>query len=294
MKRRDDPPIGLQGTPMAACHNGGGSVMATRRVVIALTFAAVIAGTAGCDTSSTPNQTTSNTAPVTTSSFASAGATASSGATTSSGQPSPAAGAQSACADLGGTVDPDQTCHIHTVTSSYTLDFSFPVDYADQHALSEFLTQQRDQFVDFAHKDPPTGRPKPYELNATGTAYRSGPPASGTQSLVFAIEDDTGDANQAEPASSYTSFNYDLSKGAPITFDTLFKPGTKPADVQRASQNGGTAAVLPPFDGFGANGYQNFAITDDAVIFFFDHDILHEDGPSQVSVPRTELASLLA
>jgi hypothetical protein len=32
------------------------------------------------------------------------------------------------------------------------------------------------------------------------------------------------------------------------------------------------------------HGYQNFAITDDAVIFVFDHDILHE-GPDKVSVP---------
>jgi hypothetical protein len=40
------------------------------------------------------------------------------------------------------------------------------------------------------------------------------------------------------------------------------------------------------------HGYQNFAITNDAVIFFFDHDFLQE-GPHKVSVPRTELAPLL-
>ena len=42
--------------------------------------------------------------------------------------------------------------------------------------------------------------------------------------------------------------------------------------------------------------YQNFAITDDALIFFFGQgQWLGEDtGPQQVSVPRTELASLLA
>ena len=49
-----------------------------------------------------------------------------------------------------------------------------------------------------------------------------------------------------------------------------------------------------PFDDFGAHSYQHFAITDDAVIFFFDHDFLHEEGPREVSVPRTELISLLA
>ena len=204
------------------------------------------------------------------------------------------AGATSACADLGGTVDADQICHVHTASSSYTLDFTFPVSYPDQQALTDYLTQQRDQEVDYAQKYPPHDRPVPYGLIATGTAYRSGTPASGTQSVVFDIENDTGAVNVGEPVSSYKAFNYDQSKGAPITFATLFKPGTKPEDVQHVSQNAGGPAVLPPFDGFGANAYQNFAITDDAVIFFFNHDVLHEDGPQKVAVPRTELASLLA
>ena len=85
---------------------------------------------------------------------------------------------------------------------------------------------------------------------------------------------------------------YDLGKGAPITFDTSFKPGTKPVDVQHELEKRGVA-VLPSFNDFGVHGYQNFAITDDAVIFFFDHDFLHE-GPGKVSVPRTEIAALLA
>jgi hypothetical protein len=204
-----------------------------------------------------------------------------------------AAGAQSACADLGGTVDPAQICHVHTVTASYTLDFGFPVDYPDQQPLTDYLTQQRDQFVDYAQKYPPSDRPVPYALKATATDYRSGTPATGTQSLVFNIENDTGAVNEAEPVTSYKSFNYDLGKGAPITFDTLFKPGTTPLDVQRELQKRGPV-VLPPFDAFGVNAYQNFTITNDAVIFYFYHDILHEEGPQHVSVPRTELASLLA
>lgn len=203
-------------------------------------------------------------------------------------------GAQSACADLGGTVDPDQICNVHTVTSTYTLDVSFPVDYPDQQPLTDYLTERRDQFVDYAQAYPPTGRPVPYQLRATATAYRSGTPTGGTQSLVFEIADDTGLANVGEPATSYQAFTYDLSKGAPITFNTLFTPGTKPVDVQRASQSGGAATALPPVDSFGVQAYQNFAITNDAVIFFFGHDSVHHDGPQHISVPRTELASLLA
>jgi hypothetical protein len=89
--------------------------MAIRNVLIALTSAAVMAAAAGCGTSSTSNANTSSTATAMTSS---------------------AAAAQSACAEIGGTIDPDQTCHLHSAMPTYTLDFRFPVDYPDQQALT--------------------------------------------------------------------------------------------------------------------------------------------------------------
>ena len=204
----------------------------------------------------------------------------------------PHAGAASACTDLGGTVGAEQTCHVQSTGAGYGLDFSFPVGYPDQQAITAFLTDQRDEMADYAKKFPPNTRPTPYELEITGTAYQRGMPEPATQSVVFEIQNDTGAANEGRPTISFTALNYDLGRGAPITFATLFKPGTTPADVYRASRSG--TAVLPSPDAFGAHDYQNFAIDDDAVIFFFDHDFLHEDGPDQVSVPRADLLELLA
>jgi hypothetical protein len=205
------------------------------------------------------------------------------------------AGAQSACADLGGTIDPDQTCHVHTVRSSYTVDFSFPLDYPDPQPLTDYVTQERVEFVDFVQTRPK--RDFPYELDANGTAYRSGPPASGTQSLVFEVYSESGGAH---PTTSYQAFNYDLGKGVPITFDTLFKPDTKPLEVldpivARELKKRGHQ-IPHPFNDFGVKAYQDFAITDDAVIFFFAQGLVlaQVDGPLEVSVPRTELATLLA
>lgn len=55
-------------------------------------------------------------------------------------------------------------------------------------------------------------------------------------------------------------------------------------------------ATGPPQMGFLPSDYQSFAATDDAIIFFFNQDGLlpHTEGPFQVWVPRTELASILA
>ncbi len=198
------------------------------------------------------------------------------------------AGAQSACADLGGTVGQDQICHGHIVTASYALDLSYPVNYSDQQSVADYLIHTRDTWADDARTQPPGDRP-PYLLTITGTAYRSAASTAGTQSLVLDMNEDLG----AHPVGSFKAFNYDLGRRAPITFDTLFKPGAKPLDVLNpfVSRELGPS----PFGDLGTDAYQNFAITDDAVIFFFGQGkVLAEvDGPQQVSVPRATMAPLM-
>ena len=46
--------------------------------------------------------------------------------------------------------------------------------------------------------------------------------------MVFEVYQNVGGAH---PQTFYKAFNWDVAKNAPITFDTLFKPGTKPLDV---------------------------------------------------------------
>ena len=67
--------------------------------------------------------------------------------------------------------------------------------------------------------------------DVTAKTFRSGTPTSGTQSLVLDIDDDTGAAHEGHPNTWFKAFNYDVGKHAPITFDTLFKPGTDPLAV---------------------------------------------------------------
>jgi Protein of unknown function (DUF3298) len=198
---------------------------------------------------------------------------------------------QALCSRLGGTVGSDETCQVHDADATSTTEISLPLGYPDTQPVIDFVTHRRDAFDGWVAGTPPGS--SSYVLRLLGTNYRSGPPASGTQSLVFDVYSDAG----VHPVTTYQAFNYDLGRHVAITFDTLFKAGSQPLDVlnpmverELTKREAGQSIAL------GADAYQNFAITDDAVIFFLDQDgpIPHELGPLEITVPRTELASLLA
>jgi hypothetical protein len=200
------------------------------------------------------------------------------------------------CADLGGTVQADQTCHVETKTATYSLEISYPLDYSDQQALTDFVKQDRDEFVDFIGTLPP--RDWPYEHRVRPDTYTSGTVGSGTESVVLELYGDSG----AHPVTGFHSFNYDVRTHSPITFDSLFKPGADPVaaldpivqrEMDRHWQGYGGAA---PRNTLGARMYQNFALTDDAVIFYIPQGMWLAEvaGPQQISVPRLELAFVLA
>src|SRR5262249_18364330 len=159
------------------------------------------------------------------------------------------------CSALGGTAGADQTCHVQTEKDDYTLDFRFPVDYPDQAALMEVLTQERDGFVDW-FKDMKSN-PIPGELDIIGKAYRSGSPESGTHSIVLTIGNQSG----VHPTTTYESLNYDLGRHVPITFETLFKPGSQPMNVlnpiveREVNKHGGPGALT--LNDLGADAYRS-------------------------------------
>jgi hypothetical protein len=206
------------------------------------------------------------------------------------------AAAQTTCAELGGTVDADQMCQVHTANATYTLDYTFSAAYPDQQAVVGYLSQTRDGFINVS--DMPGSRDQPYVLDARGTSYSSGLPPR-TQSLVLEVFQDVGGA---QPETWYKAFNYNMVTRAPITFDTLFKPGTRPLDVifpivqRELEKQSGIAHAVSPAAGTDPTHYQNFAITDDSVIFFFDRGALLADsaGALQAAVPRSAVAPLLA
>jgi hypothetical protein len=208
------------------------------------------------------------------------------------------AAADSVCTTLGGVVQDQQTCAVHASTATYTLNMTFPVDYPDQ-ALADFLVQNRDGFVNVAQTSTQTAGPRdvPYQMEVTFDQYHSGQPPGGTRSVVLKVFEDLGGPR---PSTFYKGFNYDMAGQKAITFDTLFAPNTKPLDsiypiVQRemGKQTGLGAAILPG-SGLDASHYQNFAITDDDLIFYFAPGELLPSlaGASQVHVPRNAIPPL--
>jgi hypothetical protein len=186
---------------------------------------------------------------------------------------------------------------VDSATPTYIIDMSFPVDYPDMAAVAAFLKRNRDGFVDWVAKFGPRGwRDRPYQYAVTAKTHRSGKPDSGTQSLVLAIDNDTGLAHEGHPDTTFRAFNFDLAKRVSITFETLFRPGAKPLEVLNPIVQRELRAPSADHADPNEETYQNFAITDDAVIFFFGQDqVVHDNGgPHRVKVPRSELATVLA
>lgn len=202
---------------------------------------------------------------------------------------------QPVCAEFGGTVAAEQMCEVHVSHPQYMLDMAFPVDYPDGAALTDYLLQTRDGFVNVAEM--PGNWNLPYALDVKSTRYRSGAPGAGTRSVVLEVYQNVGGAH---PSTWYKAFNYDDAAKAPITFDTLFPSGTEPLEsiypvVTRAlAQQLGEPSISPLGDGLDPQHYQNFVITDDAVTFFFGQgELLPEAaGALQASVPRSALPPL--
>jgi hypothetical protein len=216
------------------------------------------------------------------------------------------AGAQSACADLGGNVQSGNVCHVYIDAPAYSIDLRFGTDYPDDQPVTDYLIQNRDHVVNAAQAP---GAPNlPYLMSVTSETYSSGQPTRttpdygrpwrGTQSLVlknFLSID-------GEPVGTrYKSFTFDFDQNRPVTFDNLFVPGTNPMDsiypavaADLARQQIARHFQLSPDVGRDPAHYQNFAITDDTVIFFFDSGEFFpaEAGFSFTPVSRANLPPL--
>jgi hypothetical protein len=190
--------------------------------------------------------------------------------------------------------DDKGNCWVAASGPSVNIDMAFPANDPQEQAMVDYLTKVENDF----NADTQLGTlddAKPMqELDVTTTSYSSG----GTQSTVLKVYQNEGGAH---PALWYQGYNFNNATKTPITFDTLFRPGTQPLGVllpiveQAMTHEAGQPITVDPADGLDPANYQSFAITNDAVIFFFGQNQLHPAfGPIEVSVPRTAIADQLS
>lgn len=195
------------------------------------------------------------------------------------------------CVALGGTVGAGGLCQVQASEPGYTIDMSVPLDYPDERAIVDYLRQTREGFINVAGT--PSTSTRQLEMDVTGESLSSGR----TRSVVLKLFQDVGSAH---PTTWYRSFTYDVATGAPVTFDTLFAPDAKPMDVifplvqRELEAETGLAGSISPGDGRDPSHYQNFAITDDSLIFYFGRAELLPSyaGETSVTIPRSELPPL--
>lgn len=205
------------------------------------------------------------------------------------------------CADLkGGSTG--STCVIQLADPAYNVDISFPTGYPDQQSLADYISSTRDAFLNVAKSSAP--RTAPYELTITSTNYGSAIPPRGTEAVVLKVVQNVG---TAQPQTSYKAFNWDQTYRKSIKYTAA--PDDKKATplwrvddplktvfpiVQAELQKQGV--VVSPAAGYDPMSYQEFAVTNDGVIFFFSQGVLLPPGAAatQVLVPRSAIDPMLA
>jgi hypothetical protein len=193
-------------------------------------------------------------------------------------------------------VDGNQMCHFEASGPFSNVDVVFPANYPDQQAMTGYFSKVVDDYTNA--RGPLSNLTSPTALDVTSDRYSSGPPQSGTQSVVAKIYQNLGGAH---PSTWYKSFNYNLANHTPITFDALFRPGTQPLQailpiVQKTlTDRYGSAVSIPADAGLEPANYQSFAIANDAIVFFFDQNGLQPAlEATGVSVPRSAIAPMIS
>lgn len=208
------------------------------------------------------------------------------------------------CADLKGG-DTGQACVIQMSDPAYNLNISFPTDYPDQKSLADFITQERDGFLNVAKSGAP--RDVPYELEITSANYGSAIPPRGTQAVVFKVYENVG---AAHPQTTYKSFNWDQTYRKAITYPTAPDDNKStplwrvddplkvvaPIVQSELQKQTGQPVSIAPTAAYDPTNYQNFAVTNDGVIFFFSQGQMLPEaaGATQVLVPRSAIDPVLA
>ncbi|MCW2735088.1 MAG: immunogenic protein [Mycobacterium sp.] len=239
------------------------------------------------------------------------------------------------CADLKGG-NTGSTCEIQLSDPGYSVDISIPLDYPDQKSVADYISQTRDAFLNAAKSGAPRTTPYELSITPTEYTSSIPPRGTQAvvfkvnQNVGGAHSQTTYKAfnwdQSYRKAITYTATPDDkentplwrvddpLKTVAPIVQAELQQqlappppvaPPTPPAQPgQPVSATPTTTPPPPPPPPlpiapaalYNPANYQNFAVVNDGVIFFFDQGVLLPDsfGAVQVLVPRSAIDPMIA
>jgi hypothetical protein len=238
------------------------------------------------------------------------------------------------CADLKGG-NTGSTCEIQLSDPGYSVDISIPLDYPDQKSIADYISQTRDGFLNTAKSGAPRTTPYELSIKPTEYTS-SIPPRGTQAVVFTVDQNVGGTHPQTtykafnwdqsyRKAITYTAAPDDkgntplwrvddpLKTVAPIVQAELqqqlappppFAPPTPPAQPGQPVTTTPTTTPPPPPPPlpfapaalYNPANYQNFAVVNDGVIFFFDQGVLLPDsaGALQVLVPRSAIDPMIA
>lgn len=200
------------------------------------------------------------------------------------------------CIDIKG-VDTGTVCQITLTDPGYTVDISVPSNFPDMKSVAQFVAKTRDDFLNTARSSTP--RTAPFALDISAATYNSFVPPRGQLSVILKVYQSVGAAG---PQTSFKSFVWDQAYRKLVTFETLWQPAIDPLPIvfpavqSELQKQTGQPVPISSAAGLDPANYQNFAITNDGVIFFFSQGGLLPEaaGATQVLVPRSVIDPLLA
>lgn len=238
------------------------------------------------------------------------------------------------CADLKGG-NTGSTCEIQLADPGYSVDISIPLDYPDQKSVADYVSQTRDAFLNVAKSGAPRDAPYELSITPTEYSSAI-PPRGTQAVVFKVYQNVGGTQAQTtykafnwdqsfRKAIIYTAAPDDklntplwrvddpLTTVAPIVQAQLQQqlappppvaPPTPPAQPGQpvTTTPTTTSTTTPPPLPFATTAlynpanYQNFAVVNDGVIFFFDQGVLlpQSFGALQVLVPRAAIDPMLA
>jgi len=239
------------------------------------------------------------------------------------------------CADLKGA-NTGTSCVVSLSDPTYRVDISIPLDYPDLKSVSDYVSQTRDAFVNSAKSSAAGATPSQLTMTPTEYSSAVPPRGTQavvfkvTQSLGDASPKTTFKSfnwdQTYRKSIVYTVATDDktltplwrvdnpLPTVAPLVQSGLQQelapPPAAPAPPTAApGQPTPTTSAAPttpppppaplPFSStalYNPANYQNFAVVNDGIIFFFDQGVLLPDsaGPLQVLVPRSAIDPMIA